>query len=97
MSKYRKGVLYVRRLKQSDKSDSFITSIQIAAKELIAKKYGKGKPFVLVRHGFRHESVLEVGHSRVELQALVWGSGGRSFKNTARSFRVKTNDQGEQK
>ncbi|XLY90492.1 hypothetical protein ACK8QS_22745 (plasmid) [Ectopseudomonas mendocina] len=88
MSKYRKGVLYVRRLKASDKSDSFITSIQVAAKKMLAEKHGRGQPFVLVRHGFRGDSIMEVGDSRSELQGRVWGSGGRSFKKSARAFRV---------
>ncbi len=88
MSKYRKGVLYVRRLKATDKTESYITAIQVAAKQMLAEKHGRGQPFVLVRHGFRGHSIMEVGDSRSELQARIWGSGGRSFKKTARSFRV---------
>lgn len=89
MSKYRKGVLYVRRLKPSDRAGSIITAYQIAAKKLLSEKLGRGLPFVLVRHGFRGESVLEVGDTRAELQGRVWGSGGASFKVTARAWRER--------
>ena len=89
MSKYRKGMLYVRRLKASDKANSYITALQIAAKKLIAEEHGRGLPFVLVQHGFRGQSVMEVGDSRAELQARIWGSGGLSFKATARAWRIR--------
>jgi len=90
MSRYRKGVLYVRRIKPTDKTDRFVTAVQMAAAQVVCKKLGKRQPFVLVRHGHRGESVMAVAYSRRELQSRIYGSGGRDFKATARAWRDRT-------
>lgn len=90
MSKYRKGVLYVRRIKPTDKTDSVITAVQMAARRMLCERFGKRPPFVLVRHGHRGEAVMAVDYSRRELQSRIYGSGGRDFKATARAWRDRT-------
>ena len=87
MSKYRMGVLYVRRIKPSDTTDSMITAVQMAARRMLCERLGKRPPFVLVRHGRRGESVMAVDYSRRGLQSRIYGSGGRNFKATARAWR----------
>lgn len=87
MSKYRKGTLYVRRLKPTDTTGSLMLALKLAGKAILCKERGLRPPFVLVRHGMPHLDVLEAGDSRQELQASVWGSGSRNFKQVSKAWR----------
>lgn len=87
MSKYRKGMLYVRRISSSDKAGSYVTAIQMAAKLMLSRKYNRRPPFVLVRYGHRGMDVIEVGDSRVELLSRI-NPGGEPFKVISRRWRA---------
>ncbi len=86
-TKHRKGVLYIRRMKPQDRADSWITAVSMAAKQMLAEKYGRRPPLVLLRHGFHDMTVIEVGETRRDLQQRILSSHP-SFKATARSWRV---------
>lgn len=81
----RKGELYIRRLRPSDKASSFVTRIRLAFYGQLLRKNIRSKAFVLLRHG--HSNVMEVAASRAELAASLYGSGGRTFKQMARAWR----------
>lgn len=88
MSKYRKGMLYVRRLKPSDRADNLMTAAKMAAKRMICEDRGLPPPFVMIRHGMREMEIMQVAYSRSELLSSING-GRRTFKETARAWRVK--------
>lgn len=85
-SKHKHGMLYIRRLKPSDKCDSWMISIQVAAKQLICEKFGRKPPMVLMRRGER--GILNVGYSRRELENSLY-SRHPNFKALARAWRQK--------
>lgn len=87
MSKYRKGALYVRRMRRTDKTNSWQTSYRMAFYQTMLDSGKYRKAYVLVRHGF--PDVIEVDQSKAELQSRMRFSGGRSFKEGARSWKVK--------
>lgn len=89
MSKYRKGMLYVRRMAPTDKAGSFITSMQMAAKQMLSEKYNRRPPFVLVRYGNRGMDVIEVGDNRYELLSRI-NFGAEPFKRLSRRWRDET-------
>ncbi|HCA9725809.1 TPA: hypothetical protein MYK22_001009 [Klebsiella pneumoniae] len=53
MSKYRKGAVYLRKMKASDKSNNFRTSMRMALfnDKTMWKRPEEVKPVVLVQHG----------------------------------------------
>lgn len=86
MSKYRKGMLYVRRLNPKDKAGSYITALQMAAKSMLSHKFNRRPPFVLVRYGYRGMDVMDVGDSRADLLSRING-GMEPFRDISRRFR----------
>jgi hypothetical protein len=91
MSKYRKGMLYVRRIAPSDKSSSFVTAMQMAAKLMISRKLKRPLPVVLVRHGYRKMDIIDIGDNRAELLGRL-NFGIEPFKSISRRWR---DDRGE--
>ncbi|WMC11711.1 hypothetical protein PU634_04930 [Oceanimonas pelagia] len=95
MSKYRKGKLYIRRMKPTDKSDSFFTAMDMAVNQMICQTHKRKPPMVLVRHGFKRASVMTAGYSRRQVERRLLGrgtgpkQGGNRFKRMARSWKVK--------
>ncbi|GAA4493666.1 hypothetical protein [Pseudaeromonas paramecii] len=95
MSRYRKGILYIRRMRQGDQADSWLTAVQMAAKEMISKKHKRKPPMVLVRHGFDSDAVMDVDYSKRDLENRIFGKGagsnvgGNRFKRIARRWKVK--------
>lgn len=90
MSRYRKGVMYIRRFQQGDRCTSFMDAMGLAAK-LLMVEHGKHRHvYVLVRHGFPNE-VFSYGHSKRDIQKNILFSGGKgkSFNVNARTWRVK--------
>lgn len=91
MSKYRQGILYVRRLKPSDKCDSWRDAINLAMDKILAEK--RGKPvYVLVRHGqFRdgRQPIMASGLSKREVLANMYitGTKGMSQRQRLRTWR----------
>lgn len=55
MSKYRKGAVYLRKMKPSDKSSDFRTSMRMAlfSDKKVWKRPEEIKPVVLVQHGVK--------------------------------------------
>ncbi|MFC7776734.1 hypothetical protein ACFQW4_06645 [Pantoea sp. GCM10028869] len=55
MSKYRKGIAYLRPMKKGDKSDSFMVSIKMAALTTpnLWKHPEHIRPWVMVQHGVK--------------------------------------------
>lgn len=88
MSKYRKGMLYVRRLKPTDRADNLTTAAKMAAKAMICQDRGLPPPFVMIRHGMREMQIMHVAYSRSELLSSING-GRKTFKETARAWRIK--------
>ena len=86
MLKHNSGDLYLRRMKLTDKADSMMTSVALAARGTICQNTGRKPPIVAVRRGFPGE-VMAVGYTKRELKARFIG-GGRCWKETARFFRV---------
>ncbi|MNO60186.1 hypothetical protein D3C76_507910 [compost metagenome] len=91
MSRYRKGCLYIRRMKAGDKADSFITAVQMAATQLICEKRGRRQPMVLVRHGAPN-NVIDVDYSRRDLIGRLC-SRHRNFKELSRAWRDRPDEQ----
>lgn len=87
MSKYRKGVLYVRRLKKGDKTESWRTAARLAFYHQMIDNGRYRSAYVLVRHGF--PDVMEVDQRKHDLQKRLMFSGGGSFKQGARRWKVK--------
>lgn len=91
MSKYRQGILYVRRLKPSDKCDSWTDALRLAADKMIAEKRG-GHVYVLVRHGqFRdgRQPIMASGTSKREVLRNIYitGTSGMSQRQRLRTWR----------
>ncbi|MCY1300183.1 hypothetical protein D9M68_554860 [compost metagenome] len=91
MSHYRKGCLYIRRMKAGDKADSFITAVQMAATQLICKKHGRRQPMVLVRHGAPN-NVIDVDYNRRSLISRLY-SRHRNFKELSRAWRDRPEER----
>lgn len=93
MSKYRQGILYVRRIKPSDKVDDWRDAINLAMDKLLAER--RGKPvYVLVRHGqFRdgRQPIMASGLSKREVLEALWirGTDGMSQRQRLRTWRDK--------
>lgn len=91
MSKYRQGILYVRRLKPGDKVNDWRDAVNLAMDKLLADR--RGKPvYVLVRHGqFRdgHQPIMSSGLSKRELLEALWicGTTGMSQRQRLRTWR----------
>ena len=88
MSRYRRGVFYVRRMRPTDQADTWQTAIRLGFFQMTRLDKGKAA-YVLVRHGF--PDVLEVDKSKRVMQSrLCSGRAGRkSFKQNCRRWRVK--------
>lgn len=91
MSRYRKGVMYIRHLQPGDKCTGFMDSIGLATKVLMVECGKCHHVYVLVRHGFPNE-VISHGHTKRDVQKNILFSGGKgkSFKVNARKWRAKT-------
>lgn len=82
MSKYRKGGLYIRRMRASDKTESFRTSFRLAFFSMQIKSGKFKKAYVLVRHG--DDSVMEVGRSRADIMGqMIFGNAKGLSKRQA--------------
>lgn len=91
MSKYRQGILYVRRLKSSDKCESWADALRLAVDKMIAEKRG-GHVYVLVRHGqFRdgRQPIMSSGTSKRGVLAsfYITGTRGMSQRQRLRTWR----------
>lgn len=86
MLKHNFGDLYLRRMKITDKADSMMTAVALAARGAIYRGMGRKPPIVAVRRGYPGE-VMAVGYTKSELKARFIG-GGRSWKETSRFFRA---------
>lgn len=92
MSKYRQGILYVRRLKPTDKCDSWSDALRLAADQIIAERRGK-KPYVLVRHGDRSNNggprIMASGTSKDELlsRMFIRGTAHMTQRQRLRTWR----------
>lgn len=86
MSKYRKGALYIRRMKESDKSESIRTAMLMAYHSVQIRNGKAQKAYVLVRHG--DNSVMEVGQSKAKLmnQLVFSARSGLSKKQMMRKW-----------
>ncbi|QHC08935.1 hypothetical protein GRF56_16790 [Aeromonas veronii] len=69
MSKYRKGALYIRRMKEGDQSESIITAMRMAYHQIKIRNGISKKAYVLVRHGY--DSVMSVGSSKASLMITL--------------------------
>lgn len=89
MSKYRKGALYIRRMRESDDTESFRTSFRLAFYSMQIKSGRYKKAYVLLQHG--HPGVLEVGRSRADImgQMLFGGAKGLSKRQAMRKWGKK--------
>lgn len=91
MSKYRQGILYVRRLKPTDKCDSWTDALRLAVDKLIAEKRGT-HVYVLVRHGqFRdgRQPIMASGTSKREVLGSIFirGTAGMTQRQRLRTWR----------
>lgn len=86
MSKYRKGSLYIRRMRESDDTESFRTAFRLAFYSTQIKSGKYKKAYVLVRHG--DNSVMEVGQSKAKLmnQLVFSARSGLSKKQMMRKW-----------
>lgn len=82
MSKYRKGMLYARRLRPTDDSDSLRLAVRLAFYQSMLKSGRYTGAYVLCRHGMK--GVMEVAQTRRELTAGVFMYGCRTFKDVQR-------------
>ena len=91
MSRYRKGILYIRHLQPEDKCNGFMDAMGLALKNLMVERGKRRSVYVLVRHGFPNE-VISHGHTKRDVQKNILFSGGKGkpFKVNARKWRVKT-------
>lgn len=86
MSSYRRGCLYIRRIKPTDCADTMMMSIRMAAMKMLAERR-KGCAYVLVRHGF--DRIIQVDSSKASLKSSVHFAGERSWKQGARRWRER--------
>ncbi|MFR9719921.1 hypothetical protein ACL00X_11250 [Aeromonas diversa] len=86
MSKYRKGALYIRRMRESDQTESFRTSFRLAFYSMQIKSGKYKKAYVLMRHG--DSNVMEVGRSRVDIMntMIFGGANGLSKRQAMRKW-----------
>lgn len=86
MSCYRRGCLYIRRIKPTDRADTIMMSIRMAAMKMLAERR-KGSAYVLVRHGFSR--IIQVDSSKASLKSSIHFAGERSWKQGARRWRER--------
>ncbi len=86
MSKYRKGSLYIRRMRESDQAESFRTSFRLAFYSMQIKSGKNKKAYVLMRHG--DSNVMEVGRSRIDIMSklIFCGAKGLSKRQAMRKW-----------
>ncbi|AXO88401.1 hypothetical protein DZC75_10470 [Pseudomonas parafulva] len=82
MSKYRKGQLYVRRMRPSDNSDSWRLAMRLSFYTVMMRSGEYKGAYVLCRHGMK--GIMEVGRTRRELTSTLFMSGCRNFKEIQR-------------
>ena len=89
MSKYRKGALYIRRMKEGDDTESFRTAFRLAFYSVQIKSGKLKKAYVLVRHG--DSSVMDVGRSRLDIMStmIFGGAKGLSKRQAMRKWGKK--------
>ncbi|MGY3856165.1 hypothetical protein [Aeromonas intestinalis] len=89
MSKYRNGALYIRRMKESDKTESFRTSFRLAFYSMQLKAGRVKKAYVLLRHG--DPNVMEVGKSRADIMStmIFGGTKGLTKRQAMRKWGKK--------
>lgn len=85
MSRYRKGCLYVRRLRLGDKGD-FTDSIRMGYFWSLIQSGRLKAAYVLVRHGQRPQRIMAVGATRAEVEACLLHRHA-SFQALARAWR----------
>ena len=73
MSKYRKGALYIRRMKEGDQSESIVTAMRMAYHSIKIRNGKSKKAYVLVRHGY--DDIMSVGSSKASLMDTLMFSG----------------------
>lgn len=90
MSKYRNGALYIRRMKENDKTESFRTSFRLAFYSLQIKRGKLKKAYVLVQHG--DSNVMDVGRSRADVMSsmIFGGANGLSKRQAMRKWGKKS-------
>ncbi|NTE96710.1 hypothetical protein [Agrobacterium tumefaciens] len=88
MSKYRKGMLYVRRFRPSDDSDSWRLAIRLSFYQTMLKDGNYKGAYVLCRHGVK--GVMEVGRTREDLTRNLFMYGCRTFKDMQRRSKFGT-------
>lgn len=86
MSKYRKGALYIRRMKETDQTENFRTSIRLALYSMQIRNGKRKKAYVLMQHGY--SNVMEVGGSRVDIMRnmIFGGANGLSKRKAMRKW-----------
>ena len=86
MSKYRKGALYIRRMRETDQTESFRTSFRLAFYSVQIESGKLKKAYVLVQHGY--SNVLEVGRSRADIMStmIFGGAKGLSKRQAMRKW-----------
>lgn len=86
MSSYRRGCLYIRRIKPTDRAESIAMALRMAAMKMLAEQR-QGSAYVLVRHGF--EQIIQVDVSKASLKSSIHFAGGVSWKQGARCWRER--------
>ncbi|HGM7559346.1 hypothetical protein N5C93_30825 [Pseudomonas nitroreducens] len=76
--------MFIRRLKPTDRTDSFLLAVRIAALKMLAERRGR-MPYVVVRHGF--EDVIAAGATKAELKRAIHSSHASNWKEAARRTR----------
>ena len=97
MSKYRKGAVYLRKMKPGDKTNDFRTSMRMAmfSDKTAWKRPEIIKPVVMVRHGTKR--VISVFMNMDDAMSSLFGSGipkrrRNSRHNPTRGRRVTRGD-----
>ncbi|QNF19600.1 hypothetical protein FT688_02960 [Aeromonas hydrophila] len=86
MSKYRKGALYIRRMKEGDQSESIITAMRMAYHSIKIRNGVSKKAYVLVQHG--NDNIMAVGSSKASLMGTLMfrGKPGLTKKQKMRKW-----------
>lgn len=84
MSKYRKGALYIRQMKEGDDTESFRTALRLAFYSVQIKSGKLKKAYVLLQHG--DSRVMDVGRSRADIMSkMIFGDAKGLTKRQAMS------------
>lgn len=93
MSKYRKGVAYLRHMKPSDKANDFRTAIRLAtfADKSCWKHPERVKPVVLVQHGVKGVAAVFMNRDEALRSMMAQNKKARNSRHNRRRGLRQTN------